>query len=50
MGGQTKDPDYRAVCSGQTGHAEVVRIRFNPQIINFIHFWNGSGALMIPLP
>ena len=35
MGGQMKDPDYRAVCSGQTGHAEVVRIRFNPQIINF---------------
>ena len=35
MGGTTPNPDYEAVCSGQTGHAEVVRIEFDPQIIGF---------------
>ncbi len=35
MGGQMKDPDYRSVCSGRTGHAEVVRIRFNSKFISF---------------
>ena len=29
-GGMLSDPDYHAVCSGQTGHAEVVRLRFDP--------------------
>ena len=28
-GGQTANPDYESVCSGQTGHAEVVRIEFD---------------------
>jgi len=28
-GGQTAHPDYESVCSGQTGHAEVVRIEFD---------------------
>lgn len=35
MGGTLPDPDYRAVCSGQTGHAEVVRIRFDPATVSF---------------
>lgn len=35
MGGQTKDPDYRSICTGQTGHAEVVRIDFDPEIISY---------------
>lgn len=30
-GGDTADPDYRSVCSGTTGHAEVVRIEYDPQ-------------------
>ena len=34
-GGETVDPDYRSVCSGTTGHAEVVRIEFDPLIIDF---------------
>ncbi len=34
-GGTTKNPDYRSVCSGTTGHAEVVQIEFDPDIISF---------------
>ncbi|MCA9149574.1 MAG: peptide-methionine (S)-S-oxide reductase MsrA [Planctomycetales bacterium] len=33
MGGKTKNPDYRAVCTGLTGHAEVVEVKFNPQVL-----------------
>ncbi len=33
-GGKTLDPSYEAVCSGATGHAEVVKITFNPSIIS----------------
>jgi len=34
-GGHIKNPTYREVCSGLTGHAEVCKIIFNPQIISF---------------
>ncbi|WP_225699501.1 peptide-methionine (S)-S-oxide reductase MsrA [Fulvivirga sedimenti] len=34
-GGKIKNPTYREVCSGLTGHAEVVQITFNPDIISF---------------
>ncbi len=34
-GGPGADPDYRSVCSGTTGHAEVVEITFDPDIISF---------------
>jgi peptide-methionine (S)-S-oxide reductase len=33
-GGQTKNPNYREVCSGTTGHAEVVQITFDPAVIS----------------
>jgi methionine-S-sulfoxide reductase len=32
-GGSTTNPTYEDVCSGKTGHAEVVQITFNPQLI-----------------
>jgi peptide-methionine (S)-S-oxide reductase len=34
-GGSTRNPTYKAVCSGLTGHAEVVRITFDPAVISF---------------
>ena len=32
--GATKDPSYEDVCSGQTGHAETVHIRYDPQSVS----------------
>lgn len=34
-GGTLTNPSYKAVCSGTTGHAEVVRIHFNPAVISY---------------
>lgn len=34
-GGETEQPNYRAVCSGTTGHAEVIQITFDPSIISY---------------
>lgn len=34
-GGHTENPGYSEVCTGKTGHAEVVQIAFDPGIISF---------------
>ncbi len=34
-GGNTPNPTYQMVCSGSTGHAEVVRVEFDPQVTSF---------------
>ena len=42
-GGSAENPTYEAVCSGTTGHAEVIKISFDPKIITletiFEIFW-----------
>lgn len=35
MGGQTLNPDYRQVCTGTSGHAEVVQLEFDPAQVSF---------------
>ena len=34
-GGRVSNPSYRQVCGGDTGHAEVVQITFDPEVITF---------------
>ncbi len=34
-GGHVENPSYKAVCTGMTGHAEVVRITFDPDIVSY---------------
>ena len=35
LGGSLPDPGYHEVCSGLTGHAEAIRIRFDPAVITY---------------
>ncbi len=43
-GGKVKNPSYREVCTGATGHAEVTQITFDPSVVTYEElleiFWN----------
>lgn len=42
-GGHVKNPSYREVCTGRTGHAEVAKVMYDPEVISFAEllevFW-----------
>ena len=46
-GGYTPNPTYEEVCSGQTGHAEVVRVVYDPEVICYAEllccFWESHN-------
>lgn len=35
MGGKTPNPTYRDICTGRTGHAEIVQVTFNPKVLSY---------------
>ncbi|VAX39093.1 Peptide-methionine (S)-S-oxide reductase MsrA [hydrothermal vent metagenome] len=47
MGGKADSPSYQNVCTGSTGHAEIVQIEFDPAIISYEKlldtFWNSHN-------
>jgi peptide-methionine (S)-S-oxide reductase len=47
-GGHMDNPTYRAVCTGDTGHAEVVQVHFDPNIVSYRDLLNVFFAIHDP--
>jgi peptide-methionine (S)-S-oxide reductase len=47
-GGKPANPTYEQVCSGATGHAEVVRVRFDPSVLSYRDLLNVFFAIHDP--
>ena len=47
-GGHVDNPSYRAVCNGDTGHAEVVQVRFDPSVVSYRDLLNVFFAIHDP--
>ena len=47
-GGHVPNPSYRAVCNGDTGHAEVVQVRFDPSVVSYRDLLNVFFAIHDP--
>jgi peptide-methionine (S)-S-oxide reductase len=47
-GGHVDNPSYRAVCNGDTGHAEVVQVHFDPNVVSYRDLLNVFFAIHDP--
>ena len=47
-GGHVDNPTYRAVCNGDTGHAEVVQVHFDPNLVSYRDLLNVFFAIHDP--
>ena len=47
-GGTKENPTYREVCSGTTGHAEVVQVKFDPNVVSYRDLLNVFFAIHDP--
>jgi peptide-methionine (S)-S-oxide reductase len=51
LGGSSEDPTYEQVCTGATGHAEVVQIEFDPEEVTFEQlldvFWTSHNPTQL---
>jgi peptide-methionine (S)-S-oxide reductase len=47
-GGHTDNPSYRDVCNGDTGHAEVVQVHFDPSVVSYRDLLNVFFAIHDP--